>query len=175
MELLLRPTLPIEVISAAVEDYRSQFAEKQQHLEVHLAPDLPPMFCDARRVTQVIRHLLNNACKYTPAHGRVVLSATVDESGNFVQIAVADTGIGFQEQPSSGLLHRSYQTPKPRRNDTSEMGLGLYITQSVVELHGGEVWYESAANQGTTFYITFPIVDSADEQNVPQGNALRGA
>ncbi|MEZ4639504.1 MAG: HAMP domain-containing sensor histidine kinase [Caldilineaceae bacterium] len=120
LELLLRPTLPIEVISVAVEQHRAQFEEKQQYLAVHLTPDLPPIFCDAHRVTQAIGHLLHNACKYTPPQGQITISAQVDDTGEFVEIAIADSGVGFEDQPSSGLLHRSYQTPKPpqrhRRN-----------------------------------------------------------
>jgi signal transduction histidine kinase len=175
MELLLRPTLPIEVISVAVEQNRRQFEEKQQIFNVSLAPDLPPIFCDALRVCEVIGHLLNNACKYTPAHGQVVLSAQLDDSGNFVQISIADNGIGFREHPHISLLSRAYEAPKQRRHDTSEMGLGLYIAQSLVELHSGQIWCESAPNQGTTFHITFPIVEGADEQNVKSVNSLRSA
>jgi signal transduction histidine kinase len=163
MELLLRPTLPIEVISVAVEQNRRQFEEKQQIFNVSLAPDLPPIFCDALRVSEVIGHLLNNACKYTPAHGRIVLSAQVEASGNFVQISIADNGIGLHEHPHTGLLSRSSEIHRQRRHDTSEMGLGLYIAHALVELHGGQIWCESAPNQGTTFHITFPIVAGADE------------
>ena len=175
MELLLRPTLPIEVISVAVEQNRRQFEEKQQIFNVSLAPDLPPIFCDALRVAEVIGHLLNNACKYTPAQGQVVLSAQLDDSGNFVQISIADNGIGFHEHPHISLLSRAYEAPRQRRHDTSEMGLGLYIAQSIVELHSGQIWCESAPNQGTTFHITFPIVEGADEQNVKSVDSMRSA
>ena len=72
-------------------------------------------------------------------------------------LSAADQGIGIEKHEESHLFERFYRGEQVRKNGTAGAGLGLYISRSLVELHGGEIWYESKPGQGSTFYVTVPV------------------
>lgn len=122
---------------------------------VKIAPDLPWIRGDERRLTQILLNLLTNAVKFTPSGGRVSIEAATDPEGN-VSITVADTGIGMapHEIPRALELFGQVDTKLSRRYEGS--GLGLPLCKAIVELHDGRLEFESALGEGTTVIITFP-------------------
>ena len=121
-------------------------------LEVIVSPGLPTLEADADRLLQVFDNLLENAAKFTPAGGTVTIGAVpFDDS---VLFSVADTGIGVQEQDVTRLFDRFWQR---RRTGAGSAGLGLAISRGIVASHGGAIWVESEAGQGSTFYFRVPL------------------
>ena len=108
---------------------------------------------DRGRLAQVLGHLLDNAVKFTPQGGRILLRArgNADE----VVFEVADTGPGIQAGVQSHLFDRFWQVPEA---DRLAVGLGLPIAQAIVETHGGRIWVESEPGKGSRFYFTLPRV-----------------
>ena len=111
---------------------------------------LPPITGDRQRLTQAIGNLLNNAVKFTPAGGRIRLTAGGDDQD--IVITVADTGCGIPAAEVALIFNRFWQ----RDRALGGAGLGLPIVKGIVESHGGEIAVESAVGTGTTFRIRLP-------------------
>jgi PAS domain S-box-containing protein len=134
-----------------------QIVEKGQELAVDLPETLPEVWADRGRVSQVLSNLLSNAHKYTPADGRIYLSARA-EPGR-VRVVVRDTGIGLTAEEQTKLFTKFFRSQHELVRDQTGTGLGLVITRSLIELHGGELTVESAPGKGSTFGFTLPLAD----------------
>ncbi len=143
----------------AVERLASQFEEKGVALEVALPADLPPVRVDPARMTQVVLNLLGNALQYTPAGGRVTLSAAAGPDQ--LTLAIADTGIGIPAAYLPHIFERFYRAEKSRlrSHDGRGFGLGLSIAYWIVHSHGGRIEVDSKEGQGTTFNVWLPLTD----------------
>jgi len=124
-------------------------------LRPELAADLPFLFADERAFKQVVLNLLSNAVKFTPPGGRVSVSAEVDDLGEFV-ITIVDTGIGIAEADQEKVLTPFTQADSSLARRYEGTGLGLPLTKSLVELHGGRLELESQQHKGTTVRAIFP-------------------
>lgn len=143
---------PTHVVAEAVAAFQPQAAAKNVALTAEIAP-LPSLVAfDPARLLQVLTNLLSNAIKFTPAHGNVVVHA--DRVGDEVVIAVSDTGAGIPADQLDTVFGRFVQVTK---NDQRGVGLGLYISRSIVQGHGGRIWAESKIGQGSTFRVALPI------------------
>jgi signal transduction histidine kinase len=100
----------------------------------------------------VLTNLLSNAIKFTPAKGNVIVRA--ERVGDEVVIAVSDTGVGIPDDQLEAVFGRFVQVTK---NDQRGVGLGLYISRSIVQAHGGRIWAESKIGEGSTFRVALPI------------------
>lgn len=159
LELVLRPISIDQVVEEALVECEPQISARGQHLDVGIPDDLPQALCDPARMEQVVGHLLSNASKFTPEGGVVALQVHPTASGEFLRLSVADQGSGIEKTDESRLFERFFRGEQVRKNGTAGAGLGLYITRSLVELHGGEIWYESSPGRGSTFHITIPVVE----------------
>jgi signal transduction histidine kinase len=130
---------------------------KAANIEVsrQVAPNLPLLRADRRRVKQVLINLLANAVKFTPAGGRVSLSAALSKDGGLT-LAVADTGIGIAKEDIPKALERFGQVDSKLSRRYEGAGLGLPLAKQLMELHGGTLVLESELNVGTTVRVTFP-------------------
>jgi len=123
--------------------------------EVKFDPGFPMVRADPERVEEVITNLVDNAIKYSPQDGRVVISGRVE--GDHVTIAVEDDGLGIPQRDQERIFERF------RRGDTSQVqnvrgvGLGLYICRSIVEAHGGRIAVSSEPGKGSRFTFTVPL------------------
>lgn len=122
------------------------------------------VYADPEKLSLVISNLLENAIKYNVANGQVVVSVAQQEGTPFVQINVADTGMGIPEEAMGRLFSKFFRAENAISKETSGSGLGLYITQNIVRKHGGQIWAESAINRGTAFHFTLPT----DQRLIPQ-------
>lgn len=113
---------------------------------------LPRVQADQGRLEQVLINLLENAIKYTPGDGQVRLSA--EESGQFIRVSVADTGIGIPFKDLPRIFERFYRVDEARTREQGGTGLGLAIVKHIVQLHGGDVAVVSEAGKGSVFSFT---------------------
>lgn len=155
------PTIIHDVIDAL----QTQTQEKQQRISADITPDLPLAYGDKRRIEQVITNLASNANKYTPTEGEIILKAhpITEEETAYIQISVQDNGLGIAESAQATLFDKFVRVDDREANKAPGTGLGLNITKSLVEMHGGRIWLESTYRQGTTFYFTIPVCKQNNE------------
>src|SRR5262249_7669968 len=122
-------------------------------------PGLPPVHADGDRLRQVLINLVDNAIKYTPAGGRVLVRAVPaagTEHAGMVEIAIEDSGIGIPAPDLPRLTERFFRVDKARSRELGGTGLGLAIVKHIVQAHGGSLAISSALGQGTTVRVFFP-------------------
>lgn len=152
--LEFEPAQPEKLIAGAVERLQMQAERAGLEIEVYYPPDLPAVWADLPRMQQVLMNLLHNAIKFTPAGGKIGLSASQDESG-WVAFAVRDTGVGISPEDLPRVFERFYKADRARSSGGT--GLGLAISKHLVEAHGGRIWAESTPGAGSAFYFTLPV------------------
>jgi signal transduction histidine kinase len=128
--------------------------EKKLAFKVELRPDLPPGRGDERRLTQVLLNLVGNAIKFTET-GEVAIDVLSDNGS--CNVAVRDTGPGISVTDQARLFQEFQQADNSITRRKGGTGLGLAISKRIIEMHGGKIWVESAAGQGSTFSFTLPV------------------
>jgi two-component system sensor histidine kinase BaeS len=118
--------------------------------------NLPRVLVDDDRIVQVLTNLISNAIHYTPENGLVEIVGTV--AGNFVQVSVIDNGMGISPEHILHVFDRFYRVDRSRsRVNGGGSGIGLTISKSLVESHGGQIWVESSGDgKGSRFSFTLP-------------------
>ena len=154
MELAPSEYVVEDVVNTVKLSLRSLAATKGLELVATVAPDLPLCFGDGKRITQCLMNLAGNALKFT-AEGRVEIR--VEQEGDHLRFAVADTGIGIPADQLGHIFEEFRQADPTVSRDFGGTGLGLAITKKLVELHGGRIWVESEPGKGSTFFFTVPV------------------
>ena len=130
---------------------------KRQRLRLELGEALPAVWADADRVTQILTNLISNAHKYTLVEGSITVAAQRDDG--FVRVDVSDTGIGLSPEDQAQLFTKFFTAHHRSPQAGGGTGLGLVITRSLVELHGGRITVSSAPGQGSTFSFSLPALE----------------
>jgi signal transduction histidine kinase len=143
-----------DIIENVTGSLKNQFDSRGLSLTLDIAAGLPKILGDPLRVSQIVTNLLSNAYKYT-AQGGVTIRAS--QMGDFLQVDVTDTGVGISPQDQQNLFTRFFRSDDPFVREQSGTGLGLNITQSLTEIHGGTIWVESEPGLGSTFSFTLPL------------------
>lgn len=141
-----------DLLRKAAEATQITARQKQQRVQTNIAPDLPRLWVDPERILQVVGNLLGNAIKFTPSEGTITLTARREEE--VVHVAISDTGPGIPEEELTLIFKRLYQGRLGRKYPG--MGIGLALSQHIVETHGGAMGVHSQVGEGSTFYFTLP-------------------
>lgn len=160
-----------QIVSDALISVRPMVLQKQQNVVLEIPPQMPSILVDRNRIVQILTNLLSNASKYTHPRGSILIRAdTIREGGILPPNApqdlrlpaalfmVQDTGIGIAEEAQASIFERFFRTKDAHDRQIQGSGLGLTITRSLVELHGGKIWVYSAPEQGASFFFTIPIL-----------------
>jgi histidine kinase len=135
---------------------RGQAEDKGLSLEERVDSGLPAARADPDRVQQVLLNLIGNAIQYTPAAGRIMVSA--QSRAGALEVRVADTGIGIALEHLPHVFERFYRVDRSRARAGGGSGLGLTIARHIIEAHGGRIWAESPGpGLGSTFAFTLPL------------------
>jgi two-component system phosphate regulon sensor histidine kinase PhoR len=118
--------------------------------------NLPPIRADKDRLTQILVNILDNAVKFTPESGKVIIAA--DETDAYSVVSIIDTGIGVPKDEIQRLGERFYRVDKTRSRDLGGTGLGLSIVKHLMIAHGGRMEIESQLGRGTKVSLFFPVV-----------------
>ena len=146
------------IIRRVATGMENQAQQGRVSMEVSLPDSLPHAMADADRVAQVLRNLLSNALRHTPAGGSIRVSAQPSpQSVKDLLVSVADTGQGIPAQELPLIFERFYRVDRSRARSTGGAGIGLTIVKQLVEAHGGRVWVESEMGKGSKFYFTLPV------------------
>ena len=150
-----------DLLDAAAAPFRLQAQDKEIVLSVSAPPAPMTVVCDLARIEMVLANLLDNALKFTPAHGQITLSAAA--TGDSVHLSVADSGPGISPDDLPHIFERFYRGQSSARGS----GLGLAIAQSIAAAHGGHVAVESQPGQGSRFTVILPSAER-DGQRQPE-------
>jgi nitrogen-specific signal transduction histidine kinase len=151
-----------ELVHQAVAMMRPTAQEKKIGLEVGLDHRIPLVHADPDRVLEILINLMDNALKFTPPDGSIVVKACMVETDpGMIYISVSDTGRGISADAKALIFERLFQDPDSVDNNRSGLGLGLYISKELVNLQGGKIWVSSEPGHGSTFTFTLPIYSLA--------------
>ena len=143
------------LVERTVNAFQLQAAENQVALSGTLASNLPPMNLDSERIDQVLRNLVSNALRYTPAGGRVTVTLLGTSEG--ARVEVSDSGPGIASEALPHVFERFWRGDKAQGRIQGGSGLGLAIAKQWVEAHGGSIGASSEIGRGSTFWFTLPL------------------
>lgn len=146
----------VPLIQEICDSFQPLAAQKSISLSYDAATSRVTAWVDANRIYRVFLNLVENALKFTPEGGSVVLRS--EPHGEGICCSVADTGPGLPEEELPRVFNRYWQA----KGDQRGVGLGLSIARGIVEAHGGEIWVQSAPGRGTTFFFTVPAPPSSE-------------
>lgn len=163
LEMSLRPTNPRALVDGAAVAARDAFDTKGVRLST-AAVVTPLVAADAERMAQVLGNLLDNALRHTPVGGTVTL-ATASSDPRWVEITVADTGVGIEPEALGHIFDRFYRADLARTRDRGGSGIGLTISRALVEAHGGGISARSAGKgAGATFVVRLPALGTRERR-----------
>ena len=150
-----------QAVHAAISDARRQFPERV--LSVRLDPTLQPVECDRDRLAQLLGILLDNALRYSPAAGEVLVATAA--KNDFVEVTVKDHGPGMPADFDNGLsFGYDRSTNGSNGGGARGTGLGLPIARQIVDMHGGRIWFDSRPGEGTELHFTLPATAPASRR-----------
>jgi signal transduction histidine kinase len=143
------------VIKASFAQYELVAQQAGSTLLSRIPTNLPLVYVDEDRVIQLLVNLLDNALKFTPPGGTIVLEVSAQDE--FALICVADSGVGIGPDEMPHLFQQFYRGAESRPLEKRGMGLGLTICREIITAHGGKIWVESELNKGTRVLFTLPF------------------
>ena len=171
MEMNIRAGFVDHVIMAAIADIMPKALEKKIELTFDKPKrTLPHVRIDEERIREVLINLIGNALKFTEPNGKIAITTKVN--GRMIEVSVRDTGRGIAKKDipklfqKFGRLEHSFALI----SETAGTGLGLYITKSIVELHGGKIWVKSSPGKGSTFSFSLRVADEVEVAAEPLSN-----
>jgi two-component system sensor histidine kinase VicK len=125
------------------------------------------METDLYLLKTIFNQLISNAVNYTPAEGTITLSISIDpQRTNTFLISIADTGYGIPKVEQEKVFSKMFRATNAKQKVMGGTGLGLYIVKLILKMNGGEIWFTTEENKGSTFFIALPFVPK------PQKNAV---
>ncbi len=172
---LRRQTMNLaEAIDDVMRLFEGQARAAAQLIELDLEKPLPALHADPSAIRQILINLVSNALKFTPDGGLIVVSAKLDNNGRLT-ISVSDNGIGIPKEHIDGVFQPFSQVDSSLARKYEGTGLGLPLTKSLVQLHGGTISIESVPRHGTTVHVTFEkamVVRLGDDEKRRVGASL---
>jgi signal transduction histidine kinase len=154
MQLSRIPLSVIDLATEAVDTLQPAARQKSLSLTVKFESGIPEISGDRDKLHQVVTNIVNNAIKFTKPGGEIQLDGCLRNNG-MVQISVRDTGCGIPPKELPHIFERFYRGESVAV-ESRGAGLGLAISKSLVELHGGQIWVDSILGEGSCFYFTLP-------------------
>lgn len=148
------PTAMSELIAGVIAEHSVILQSHGQKFDFVEKP-LPTINVDRLLMREVLANVISNASKYSPEGSTITVRAETDDVG--VVISVKDQGIGIPRSAQKQMFRKFFRADNAAKSVITGTGLGLYVVKSIVELHGGKIWFESEENKGTTFFVTVPL------------------
>lgn len=153
LRLELQPVRLPPLVEGIVDEMSRR--SSQHRFFVDFARDFPILDADPDRIGQVLRNLLDNALKYSPEGGLIVVRG--ETGSDEAVVSVADQGLGIAPEHLNRLFEKFFRARSPLGRHVVGSGLGLPICRTVIDGHGGRIWAESVLGQGSTFFFTVPL------------------
>jgi signal transduction histidine kinase len=167
---LVLHTRPLELIRLLRRCLTRLQLTTTEHTLMLEAPDAPVLLAaDGLRLEQIFGNLVGNAIKFSPQGGPITVSVQADPAAGQVEVRVHDTGIGIPADERAQLFQRFTRARNVHEHHIPGAGLGLYVCRELVERHGGQLLFESEERQGTTFFLTLPLLPATDLARIGVG------
>lgn len=144
-----------KILNEIVEDFRLDVEAKKLDFIIKISNNLPFIYGDKFRLSQVFKNLIGNAMKFTDNGSITVEAKKLDKNA---MITIKDTGIGISKDETNKIFTKFYQsyTGHDRKNEGT--GLGLFISKEIIDKHNGKIWAESENEKGSEFHVKLPIL-----------------
>jgi PAS domain S-box-containing protein len=143
-----------EIVEKLIGDLEPQVEAKKQQMVIVGVGEVPAIDADRKLVTNVYLSLLSNAVKYTPPEKKIEVRFEVKD--NEIVSLIRDEGVGIPESEKSRVFEKFFRASNAISESAEGSGLGLYLAKLLVKLMGGEIWFESVENGGSTFGFSLP-------------------
>lgn len=148
-----------KIAKRVLEDYDHAIAENKLNFKEVYSGDLPEIQTDLYLLKTIFHVLVSNAISYTPPEGTITMTISVDSTRtNTFLLTVTDTGYGIPKDQQDKMFTKLFRASNVKTKVMAGSGLGLYIVKLILELNGGEIWFTSEENKGSTFSISLPFV-----------------
>ncbi|MDO8473210.1 MAG: ATP-binding protein, partial [Dehalococcoidia bacterium] len=161
------PVVLARVVQKVLKD--NAFRSPKHELVFDFPLDIPIVEADLRYLEQILHNLVQNAIKYSPAGGKIMVSGR-KENGDVV-VSVQDQGVGVARDQLDKIFDRFYRVDNKLSRRVSGTGLGLSIAKGLVEAHGGRIWVESKPEIGSTFHFSLPASNEDNSDTSESGDA----
>ncbi len=155
IELELQEINVYKLLESSLKFFKEKAMNKNIELNLEAQGDLPLIEADERRIKQVLFNLFSNALKFTDEGGKVTLLASY-RSG-YIEVCVEDTGIGIAPEYHDKIFKEFSQVDGSLSRNHEGTGLGLALSKTLIELHGGSIWLESKPEKGSKFFFNIPV------------------
>jgi two-component system phosphate regulon sensor histidine kinase PhoR len=168
LQLDLQPLVVQNLIANVIKHFEFDLQRKQRAITCDLPSKPVEVEWDRHRIEGVLINLIGNALKYSPDGGdvnvRVQHVPHMDGISDAVEIIVTDHGIGIPPAERKRIFERFYRTPEAVEYGFRGTGIGLYITHSIINIHGGHIWADNALHEGsgTSMYVRLPLIAHPD-------------
>jgi signal transduction histidine kinase len=159
-----------QVIGRVAESWQEPLANKGLALVIQVPPEPVWVVADSDRLGWAIENLVSNAHNYTPAGGRITLHLYHNHTE--ARLDVIDTGVGIDTADLPHLFNRFFRANNEANFSVGGVGLGLYISRAIIEMHDGRIWAQSKVGSGTTFSVALPLASDKRDLN---GNPSTGS
>jgi PAS domain S-box-containing protein len=157
VELELQPVSVSHLCDSSLTFVKQQANQKNIQIKSNVPKEISEVIVDERRMRQLLINLLNNAVKFTPNGGHVILEVEADNQAETIIFRVRDTGIGIAPEDIGKLFQAFVQVDSSLTRNYSGTGLGLALVRRIAELHGGSVTLESEVGKGSSFTVILPL------------------
>ncbi|KKT21211.1 hypothetical protein A3I28_03750 [Candidatus Giovannonibacteria bacterium RIFCSPLOWO2_02_FULL_43_37] len=145
-----------EFLEAAIKNYADIVSRKSINLKFEkIDGELPLVYADSEKLSLALNNLLDNAVKYTPAGGKVLVK--LERKGNYALVSIMDTGVGIPDSEQPRVFSKFFRASNVIKMETEGTGLGLFIVHNIIKRHGGDIHFTSHENHGATFIFTLPL------------------
>ncbi len=165
-KLSLEPVDWIKTVTNQVEVFQPE--AKDRGLKLNWTPpqeEIPLVYADPLRITEVLNNLISNAIKYTPK-GSITVSVEYDPKQEMVITHIQDTGQGIPKESLPRMFEKFFRISGVLEQGSKGTGLGLYITKAIVTLHNGEIWVDSEEGVGSVFSFSLPIAKDDKHEKI---------
>lgn len=149
--------VPVADLLASIDRLRPLADDRGVSIDIQAAPGLAAIHGEPLRLGQLVRNLVHNAIKFSPAGATVEVTARVADDDAGVEIRVSDSGPGIEPDDLARVFERFWKGDASRQRDGQGSGLGLAIAKRIAEAHGGELVANSVPSCGSTFVLTVPL------------------
>jgi signal transduction histidine kinase len=144
-----------DLVGEAIDSLKMDFERKDLSIVFQKPDNIPALTIDSEKIVIAIRNMLENAIKYSRRGGKINVSLIVNSKE--VVFKVEDMGIGIPKDQQSRIFEKFFRAENATDTEPNGSGLGLYISNNIIKKHGGNMWFESEEEKGTTFYFSLPL------------------
>lgn len=149
------PTDLKKLIETVISEQQLRINSKQQHVSLHVPPELPMVPLDPKLINAVFTNLLSNAIKYSP--DKTEIQIAVSRQDENLVCEVKDQGYGILDKEKNQVFQKFFRGENIIKIETDGTGLGLYLVKAIIDSSGGKIWFDTQVGRGTSFSFTLPL------------------